>query len=170
MAPKSHPLVPTIWGILFLIVGVGISFVCLDQIRLAKVSKDWPQVDGRILRSEVEGSRGSRQPNVIYEYYVDGKRFTSNLISFDIWDLRGGKGVLESILIRYSVGDKVVVYHDPKNPELAILEPEVYDPFYIPIIVGGFILLAGTWMSFWGIRALLTGASSDQSVSISKQE
>jgi hypothetical protein len=151
----------TIFGILggagFLWAGLAILWWDVGKLRQARATRDWPTVQGIVIHSTVEDRRGERKPHVEYTYGVEGASHTCHQISFDIFDNPGGQGRIETILDRYPVGKQVTVHFDPDNPTTAILEPEVYSPFFMPLVFGVLFLLGGL-LVLWQTFRFVTGA------------
>jgi hypothetical protein len=117
--------------------GVGLfffGFVIWNVIRILgaynqiKDSKSWPKTTGLITHSSIEQGftriGGSyiyvNRPEVVYEYEVDGKKYTSSQLALvevntASEDLARGKAE------KYVSGQHVEVYYDPRNPKCAVL-------------------------------------------------
>jgi hypothetical protein len=143
MNKVSNILFSLVAGITFLCIAAAIFVWDIDKLRQARASRDWPQVEGRVLRCEEQKKSDERFPLVEYEYEVRGKSYRSQQIAFDVFDKPGGQGKVETILARYPVGRNVTVFHDPEDPAVAILEPEVYAPFLIPLMFGSIFGVMG---------------------------
>jgi hypothetical protein len=63
---------------------------------------------------------------------------------------------VETIVDRYPVDKKVTVYYDPDDPNIAILEPELYSPFFVPLFFGVLFVLMGCFV-LWRIQQLFLG-------------
>ncbi|MCH8147738.1 MAG: DUF3592 domain-containing protein [Planctomycetes bacterium] len=131
----------------FLCAGIAILVWNAGQLRLARESRHWPTVEGRIVQSQIDGN-GRYDYSVIYTYTVDDVPYASSQLSFDVFDNPGGWGRPESIVARYPVGSRVTVYVKPDDPSTAILEPEVYSPFFIPLLFGVLFLFFGA-LGMW---------------------
>lgn len=87
----------------------------------------WPETLGRIVFitvDERENADGSRlyYPSIMFEYEVNGKRYQSNRLN-----IREAVGYASAEEARattsaYSIGKRVEIYYDPKNPRTAVLE------------------------------------------------
>ena len=123
-----------------IIFGAGFIYAYLrDQERLVRV-KHWPTSGGEIICQHYNHSKidalTNRAPDQVkhsfatlstehkklwlqYEYTVDGKNYTNETYSI------GGSGASVDELTRaqrkYSLGTKVKVYYDPKDPEDSML-------------------------------------------------
>ncbi len=152
-------LINTTLGILgaigFLCAGTAILAWDIGQLRQAKESRNWPQIEGTVTLSEVDRSQKESRPHVEYTYVVDGTSYTSRQISFDVFDKPGGEGRLETIVERYPVGRTVAVYHAPNLPAKAILEPEVYSPFLMPLFFGVMFVASGAYILWTALRQVV---------------
>jgi hypothetical protein len=103
-------------------------------------SANWPTVEGTVVRSDIERFEhaprdyGTQQSglhlHVSYEYTVHGKTYQSDLLDC-------GRSTKRTVVPRslvnpadaadswHAQGGRVDVYHDPRNPSVAILEPGV---------------------------------------------
>jgi hypothetical protein len=125
-------------------VGTAILAWGIGQLRLARASRDWPRVEGRVTSSYIEDNRRWGTARVEYAYSVAGSRYTSRQISFDLFNGPGGYGRARSIVARYPVRRKVLVYYAPGRPATAIVEPEVYSPFFMPLVLAAWCLVASS--------------------------
>jgi hypothetical protein len=113
----------------------GICLVVFGIVIRKKLgdSKSWPTTTGLIIESSIDPGffriGGSYnyvvRPNVTYEYKVDGKNYTSSqlaLIEYNSANQKLARGKAE----RYSRGQQIEVYYNPRKPEFAVLE--VGDP------------------------------------------
>ncbi len=100
-------------------------------------ARTWPSVEGRITTSSLQDvarhesslAMGAQRAVVWYEYFVDGRRYSNNVI--DITDEitseyhPAGSRSSEAprvIIDRYREGAVVPVYVDPSDPRRACLE------------------------------------------------
>jgi Protein of unknown function (DUF3592) len=89
-------------------------------------SKRWPKTSGQIAESSVSFSslRKIYSLAVRYTYAVKGKRYVSNRFDFYGHGYTSEREAM-SQLLPYSVGSKVTVYYDPKEPWNAVLNRHV---------------------------------------------
>ncbi len=134
----------TMLRLVFSAASLGLIVLGLFTLREASRTRGWAKVDGRVVSSSVNSFTGRNgttwRPMVIYSYSVGAVRFMSSRISFrpTVSDTRDG-AVRQAA--RYPAGRAVTVFHDPQNPEQAVLEP-ARNP-WLPIIAGGlFSMLA----------------------------
>ena len=131
-------------GIIMLL-GIAAILSGVYQIHLAVRSGDWPQTTGMVTRAYVApysgNPRGYYQAIVQYRYEVDGIAYTSRRIrAVELFS--NNLTELERLVKGYQPGSEVVVYHDPKNPDYALLLPGLQGTLreFAAIIAGGFML------------------------------
>jgi hypothetical protein len=122
----------------FLIVVVALGTLCLLSMlllarksrRLFEASRSWPVVEGVVTKSttcqltDFEGKlfKIYYQPQLTYDYMVNGQTYTSDRLRWDEAWFRTQAGA-EQFSADYPPGTKVSVYYDPAKPELAVLNP-----------------------------------------------
>lgn len=108
--------------------GVFLLYLGARNAWLGLASTDWPTVDGTIIGSDTEASRGSRGPStagasIVVKYHVNGRDYTTETRHFG--QTLGLSDTSEAMLLqlRYPNGSVVRVAYDPSSPEVAVLEP-----------------------------------------------
>jgi hypothetical protein len=137
---------------LFIALGGGALAFGVREYRLARESVTWPQVEGRILSSEVEwrsgtGKSHSRHVAVIrYEYTVNGATRTGKRDTY----LSEQCGLTDpgTLVEQFPAGATVPVYYRPSDPAITVLVPGCDNTvFILPgvglvfLLFGGFILV-----------------------------
>lgn len=124
--------------LIFVIVGVSIMGVGISNILKARASVNWPQVNGRIISSEIKShhhSNGSSNgptywcEEISYSYIVNRSEMDGNRISFDNYESVNPSQAQE-IVGRYPVGKEVKVHYSPNDPAESLLEPGVHGHTY----------------------------------------
>jgi hypothetical protein len=147
---------------IFILVGGGLLYAGVTNLRRAHASTHWPSVPGEVTSSEVERRRSNKNsttyaPVVTYDYTVGGTPYTSDRLAFGAAN-SGGPAEPRKVAGRYPAGSKVTVHYSPGDPSLAVLEPGLHkDAFVLPLI-GGFFFLFGCVFAWWMPRWL--GSSS----------
>ena len=108
------------FGALFF--GATLSGVGLWGVVRAAPTSSWPGTPGVIERSRVAsvGRDGPDEPDILYAYTIEGRRYTGSRIGYAMFLTDGATRRLAS---RYPVGAAVRVYHDRRRPDRAVLEP-----------------------------------------------
>ncbi|HSH04307.1 MAG TPA: DUF3592 domain-containing protein [Anaerolineae bacterium] len=108
-------------------------------------SEDWPQVEGKVILSELEQVRDAygfkHTPNIEVEYKVDGNVYKTKELSLMPRPKSNSWRKVDKRLAPYREGAMVGVYHHPNTPEVAVLE--VVKPAWwrsVPLRIG-----AGMW-------------------------
>jgi len=151
-------IVPALFGLVFLAVGIGVTAWGWNVLGDAKASTSWPSVDGSVISSKVERERTSRRSGgrrrtsttygaeVRYRYSVDGNEYSSDKVSFGDYS-SSNRARAQGIVDRYPVGKTVQVYYDPNTPETAVLESGTSWSCYLPIGLGIIFTIVGALVS-----------------------
>lgn len=113
-------------GVLAIIV-FGVLLRALQSWRKTIVSKSWPTAMGTVLSATVAAGRTSGRngtsyyPLVVYEYAVNGQRYTGNRLRFGSQIGVELQSWAASALGKYPAGGSVPVYYNPDNPAEAVL-------------------------------------------------
>jgi hypothetical protein len=141
-----------VWAFVFAGAGAAVLAYGLRLVRDARSCAGWPQVEGRVLGSEIsvvgrERNRTTYAPNVTYAYSVAGKRYESSRLTL-VPQNSITRQTIESTLARFPVGQIVRVYHDPKDPaNCVLLTTKTGAEWAYPI--GGVLLIGvGVWQFF----------------------
>lgn len=125
MTSSSNSRTTVNWGNLALAAlffGAILSGVGLWGVVRAAPTSSWPSTRGVIERSRVEsvGRHGPDEPGILYAYTIEERRYTGSRIGYAMFLTDGATRRLVS---RYPVGAAVRVYHDPRSPDRAVLQP-----------------------------------------------
>ena len=115
-------------------------------------SKTWPKTTGEIIRSSIKydynSNRNIVRPDVAYEYTVEGVKYVSTQLSLVEVNASFAEPA-ERKAEKYSSGQIVDVYYNPKKPSEAVLN--LQDPTHgalpwLIVVVGVILVVAGgTW-------------------------
>ena len=150
-------------GILFL-VGVVFGGAAAGAIGIARASRSWPTVPGRVVRSEIRTNRKANglpgfRTLVRYEYVVDGEEYEGRELAGGDFPYRSAHRATRR-LAAYPVGAAVTVRYDPTEPEIAVLEAGVSpDVLYPPAIATMLVAVALAILS-WGVWRLFRGLTT----------
>lgn len=140
------------------------AFIGAQLIIRLRAARNWPSVNGKIIKSEITGGFDERQessgfkftymykPDIRYEYFVIGQRFEGNSVSWKTLSA-SGKSVLKNPTLEFPVGRQVEVFYNPQKPNESMLAT-AFPPGYFPAIpflfaVGLLICVLTGWVSSW---------------------
>ena len=102
MSDESNKVGPTgmiVIGIIFVIVGIGVIFLGMNEVQTSRkkaASRDWPKINGVVVRSDVRQLRDTDIPN-IWEVGMLLQRGSSHHCHYqqvgESWKARQGNGV-----------------------------------------------------------------------------
>ena len=151
-------------GLIFTVVGIGLTIKGVNDLSNAKASSEWPTAEGRIVSSTVEKFRSTKdvgkrrkyismyKPNIVYEYSVDGDTYTAENYTFVELHSSDAKDIRQ-ITDRYPAGHVTPVYYSPEDAALSVLEPGVTWRTYMPLMMGLIFILASIGIIFYGLVA-----------------
>ncbi len=149
---NSIVLIP--FGLLFTLIGIGISLFGISKYKSAQETLNWAQTEGIILSSDVvsKARRSGKKrrtktfynSKIVYSYKVNEKNYKSSQVyigslNMDVSNDSYAKKQVE----KYPVGKKIIVYYSDKNRSNAVLEPGVKKAQYFSLILGLLFSLAG---------------------------
>ena len=117
-------------SVLFICAGIGVALYSYNGYKTGVESKDWPTVDGMIIKSEIEQQTVTTEkdgkkktevtsyPKIAYQYRIDGQNYECKKISF-----LSTSGSANQIVSKYPKGKTVRVYYNPDKPKQAVLVP-----------------------------------------------
>lgn len=125
----------------------------VNRLRLALESRRWPAVQGRVEEIAtrdpewtINGVGPSRWQDVLYRYSVAGKYFTATRKYFTGWSENWWRAINRSATT-YESGTDVLVRYDPRNPNVAVLEPGIPLGLIADYVIS--LMLAVGGMSLW---------------------
>ena len=140
------------------LIGVGAVFgwLMMRSYQHAKESRDWPQVEVLVLRSEIDerqiqGSPREYRLNLLYGYSFDDKEISTNQFSS-----RGAKWskqitYVEGLRDTYTVGSTHTAWVNPVRPDGAILVHDTKAAGYT-LWVPALIIFGGAGMILGAVR------------------
>jgi hypothetical protein len=133
-------------------VGIGV-FIAYGAVRMrvkTAQARNWPKVTGTIVASELEARTDPHDGRPIrmfgatirFAYEVGGKTYESDQVQLGGTHETSISGEFERLVAGYPKGKRVPVYHDPRDPATAILEPgKLGGIFNVAMVAGGFVLV-----------------------------
>lgn len=109
---------------IFVFLGLGVLAVSLWMRYLNRKAASWPGAEGKIVESTLERDAHDAGSSVLiaYTFCVGERTFRSSCVSFTAKSDR--LPAKEKLVAKYPVGQRVVVYFDPTNPQRSVLERE----------------------------------------------
>lgn len=137
--------------LIVILIGVGLLFRAVRELRESRDAISWPTASGRILKSQMKthtqnvrrrSSNGIRRSyheeiytaDIEYEYEVDHTPYKGTRITAVQGGTLSDKPHVQQTLDKYPVGEIVSVTYNPTDPSQSLLEPGSW---------GGFLVLAG---------------------------
>ena len=128
------PLLLRLGGIGLLIVGTLVSLVLGAVLLESRDVREWPTVDARVIRSEIEVSKKmvplgrSRRTHIDffalrieYEYEVNGERFTGHRMSLASNPCGYDRAEIEQWTRKCPLGATIPVHYSPAHPERSVV-------------------------------------------------
>jgi len=134
---------------------------------LGEASKRWRRTEGKVLDAwfELDEHSGedaliyfgeatdSHVARLVYEYFVDGRRYRSRHFTYRPTRHRDARKVF-ALLREFRVGNTVQVRYDPKRPQRAVVLPGADEGSLLRILgwgvlalfAAGFALVDPTWL------------------------
>jgi len=145
----------TVFVSIFTLIGLGFTGVGVRCVLQAQASSAWPHVAGEVTRSEIKASSGegsSYAPHILYSYQVSGQPFEGSDICFGIKNVSATYAFARSLTERYRTGAPVMVYYNPSEPAMSVLEPGISKRSFIQMAFG---LVFATFGGFMALFAWL---------------
>lgn len=147
----------TVMGIAMLCVACWTVWKKFALGREVEQSLGWPRAQGEVTRSSIsledsstswDNPQKTYKANIQYEYSVGRKQYCGNKICIGGQLQLSLKGKADRYCAEYPVGRAVVVYYNPDNPAVAVLERrEETSWFYLVggavMAIVGFLFLTG---------------------------
>ena len=119
--------------LIFVGVGLLLLFIYFRNLIRVRASESWPASQGTIVASWVRESHSrdddgststSYYPEVAYTYSVMGTEYQNDKISFGL-KTGGSHRKAFKIVSKYMNSSPVIVYYDPNNPQMSVLERSI---------------------------------------------
>ena len=130
--------------------GVAVLYGVYCFFRL-KAVQNWPAVEGKILQSakstKLVNFQRQEDADIVYQYTVGSKTYTSTVIKaggdMSSTPSKTSQSEADQLLTKYPEGSPVMVYYNPKFPQMACLEKGGAEAMVISIGFGTLAMLAG---------------------------
>lgn len=148
--------------VIFTVIWCGIvglaAFFAVSAIVQGIRAGDWPQAMGQVVFSRVKtagsGEDTRYKPLIRYRYFVAGRSYESDRYSFDGFVDEGYRAATR-IVANYPAEQFVIVYYDPEDPSLAVLNPEIPGGALLGLYFLQPFLLAGAGLLWWTLSVPL---------------
>ena len=113
--------------------------------RKIKRSREWPETEAEIIRSEVKKSPGKNstyRPRIKYSYTVDDKEYESKKIVIGGKVTSSSKRKAQDVCNQYPEGSKQTIFYSPDKPSEAYLERR-QEGIILNIVFGALFFLLG---------------------------
>ena len=126
------------------VIGLALWLWSGYNLAVGSTNPRFANMTGKVITSErvrLTGEQGTDRfvHRIVYEYSVNGKRYTSDRVRFGPTSARDNEG--------YPVGRQVTVFFDEQQPSLSVLEQEIPPDVIEPFKIG----------SYWLAAALIVG-------------
>lgn len=166
---KGVPLFAFLLPVVAFAAAVAAFLAFVRMRRLARASRSWPTVPGRITTSAVieeliEDRRDDDKTSIdrkkIHRYQID-LRYAYRVNERDYvginpnWGWTGIYGLREladKAAARFPTGQAVTVYYDPENPANAVLEPDGRQGSFAPLVFGAISAAVGAVLLAFFLR------------------
>lgn len=150
----SEPTI-IIWiGFGAVLLGAGVMTSSAFQLVRALRCRGWERCEGEVLETEIRrlsgGSKGdgmsassgpSYLPVIRYRYTWRGREFEGDRRTFG--DFGASHDRAEKIVARYRAGQRVEVFVNPMQPEMAVLETRLTWGLLLPALIAAFFIIGG---------------------------
>lgn len=137
------------WRTCVILISLGavtLFYGITDLMRDCK-SQHWPSVSGVIRSSSmiktIHWPSDIYSANVSYDYQIAGVSYSGSRMSFGGFWVDSNSEKTMAILNRYPQGKVVTFFHDPANPQVAVLETGITDRAWTTLAFSIFFLLWG---------------------------
>ena len=103
--------------------------------------------DGEIICSKIEeeydsDGGGGYKAAIQYKYTIGEKEYFSNRIFYGNNILKTFPKSVKNLVTKYAKGEKVIVYYNPRYPNMSVLETGVHAVIYRALFTGLLLLLS----------------------------
>ena len=142
---------PVIWH------GINMSIQGNDDIQKAQDTHNWSKTTGTITYSKVSDAGTDPSPGKInkssiarihrpvikYNYRVNNLQYESNTIYFGDDNARNVVSYADEVVAKYRPRQQAVVYYNPRQPTLSVLELGTSETTFLPLTFGGILVVGG---------------------------
>jgi len=149
----SHALARTLGLSCMLLAMIGF-YAGGSRLLAARTSARWSKTEGLIIESRAGSNCTRCWPTINYYYIAAGQSFVGSNLTACTQDYYN-RGEAKAKANSYTVGSRIAVYYDPKDPAVSCLEPGVLRWFtYVYLTLAGCLMSAGLFLFWRGARRL----------------
>ena len=142
----TSPVLAGILGASFLLLATVGLYAGGSRLLAARTSTRWPETEGFIIESRAGSNCTYCWPTINYYYTVASQSFVGSNITAGPQDYYT-RGEAKAKASSYTVGSKLAVYYDPKDPAVSCLEPGVLRWFtYLYLTFAACLMSAGLFL------------------------
>jgi hypothetical protein len=142
---------PAIWH------GINMCIQGTDDIQKAKETYNWSKTAGTITYSKVSDAGTDPSPGKVnkssiarihkpvikYNYRVNNLQYEGNTIYFGDDKAPNVVSYADEVVAKYAPRQKAVVYYNPRQPTLSVLEPGTSETTFLPLTFGRILIVGG---------------------------
>ncbi len=142
---------PVIWH------GINMSIQGNNDIHKAQETYNWSKTTGTITYSKVsdagiDPSPGKinkssiariHRPVIKYDYRVNNLLYEGNTIYFGDDKVRNVVSYADEVVAKYRPKQTAIVYYNPRQPTLSVLEPGTSETTFLTLTFGGILVVGG---------------------------
>ncbi|MGR9014997.1 MAG: DUF3592 domain-containing protein [Gammaproteobacteria bacterium] len=133
---------------------ITFAFVSLFFVRESYYGlqvENWSKTTGMILSSYVStGGRSGKMAKISYQYFVNGKGYRNDRISFGLLSLQGKNTDPQAVVNYYYNGKQATVYYNKNDPGNSVLERQTnYLSNFIFLLVTTTVVVITSYYRFF---------------------
>jgi hypothetical protein len=110
-----------VFGLFFLVIGIGATVLGVKDMCKAKASNSWPTVSAKITKSAVDLDDAIDRKDRMYsakisfDYTVDGRKQSSSKVRVGSISKSNSKSRAQKTVDKYKVGSTAKAFYDPND-------------------------------------------------------
>ena len=136
-------------SIVLIVLGIAALYLSYRGYKVSKLSVDWPSTTGVILHSKYSASVNSNgapvySSNIRYSYKIQDKVYESTRVFFgSALSSTFSSESEKELSMKYKATQDVIVFYNPENPKISVLETGYHSRLNIGFISGAVFILIG---------------------------
>jgi hypothetical protein len=126
------------------VLGICLVWINLNEAYMGWTSNSWPSAPATIVSSEVLQTSQPRStgaawvPDIAYTFVANGREYTGTGIRFGSMESTDREWIEHQVNERFKVGRELVVFYNPDNPSIAVVE-KGFDSFLFAYVLLGLV-------------------------------